>query len=523
MSDLQFYPTPITLARMAHSKFKNKCITRLLEPSAGRGNLLVPFGDYKKKNFDCIELDLGNQAILREKKFNVIDADFMQFDGVAMYSHIIMNPPFNNGAEHVIKAWSLIASGELVAIVNAETIKNPFSSARKLLSKLIADYGTVEFIEEAFTEPDTLRKTSVEVALVHLEKTIDLKHTFTNNLVEDEGEVFSLAEKQELAIKSSTITNAVIVFNTAVSALKTFVAAEQEFTYYSALLGKAMNEINTTEPLSCTELQGCFNTQYETLKNKAWNNILQSTEFRKHLSGKAYTQLVNDFEDVCKLSFTENNIRGFLLGLVEQKSAMNMDMLLDCFDKITKYIPQNRAYYRGWKSNLKHKDQAYRVKMTRFILPRMSNEFGQLSYNARLQLEDFDKTFLMLSGKGEFTTSLYSAFTNNFKELINGERISTDYFDIRYYGGTGTIHFFPTNKDVIDRFNLLVGRERKWLPAEGDTVTDVFWKQYDAAEKITGSMQVKMNADLTNDAQLYIDAHAAACEKHKLNISNLLN
>ena len=163
MSDIQFYPTPMSLARKAHAKFNNRVITRMLEPSAGRGDLLKPLTN--NKNIDTIELDLGNQAILREKKFNVIDADFMQFDGVAMYSHIIMNPPFNNGAEHVIKAWSLIASGELVAIVNAETIKNPFSSARKLLSKLIADYGTVEFIEEAFTEPDTLRKTSVEVAL----------------------------------------------------------------------------------------------------------------------------------------------------------------------------------------------------------------------------------------------------------------------------------------------------------------------------------------------------------------------
>jgi hypothetical protein len=72
MSDLQFYPTPSALAYKAFNKFKNKTVIRLLEPSAGRGDLLVGFitGNHSRTDLvDAIEIDLDNQAILRGKGF----------------------------------------------------------------------------------------------------------------------------------------------------------------------------------------------------------------------------------------------------------------------------------------------------------------------------------------------------------------------------------------------------------------------------------------------------------------------
>ena len=38
--DNQFYPTPVSLGVKAFNKFKNRRITRLLEPQAGRGDLV---------------------------------------------------------------------------------------------------------------------------------------------------------------------------------------------------------------------------------------------------------------------------------------------------------------------------------------------------------------------------------------------------------------------------------------------------------------------------------------------------
>ncbi|MDD1608928.1 MAG: DUF4942 domain-containing protein [Methylococcaceae bacterium] len=524
MSDLQFYPTPSSLAYKAYNKFKNKSVTRLLEPSAGRGDLLAPFARYSPENIDCIELDFNNQAILRSKGFNVIDADFMQFEGAAMYSHLLLNPPFFSGVEHVIKAFDLLINGELVAIINADTIKNPYTKKRKLLVDWIGLYGDVEFIESAFTDPDTQRKTSVEVALIWMQKTADIKQHFTTKLEIDNNEDIDHEKKQGLALRGNTIGNAVAVFNAAVSSLRSAVIAQEEADYYRNILGVPLNRINNTD-IPPEGLQTRFNKAYDDLKDRAWANILKSTEFSKYLSSKAYDRLTSDFASVKKLNFTEINIRGFLLGLVESQGDMNIEMLLDCFDEITKYIPENRAYYRGWKSNQKHKDQAFRVQMTRFIIPRVNSYYsGNIAFDTIKKLSDFDKVFAMLEGKAECAVSLGWLFSNQstVKQLERGERLSTTYFDVRYYPGVGTIHFFPTNKAVIDRLNKLVGKQRQWLPQDETKASKDFWNQYDQAEKVTRKMVMPVVrwGDAPVDALEL--AHLKACETLGIDLSTML-
>ena len=183
------------------------------------------------------------------------------------------------------------------------------------------------------------------------------------------------------------------------------------------------------------------------LKNRAWSNILNSTEFSKYLSSKAYQKLVADFAEVSALSFTESNIRGFLVGLVNAQGDMNMQMLLDCFDDITKYRPENRAYYRGWKSNTRHAEQAYRVQMTRFIIFSVHSYSSHfIEYGTLKKLEDFDKAFTLLDGKASCSSSLRELFDNRLPELRQGKRLSTSYFDIRWYPGVGSIHFSPPIK-----------------------------------------------------------------------------
>jgi hypothetical protein len=524
MSDLQFYPTPSTLAYKAYNKFKNKSVTRLLEPSAGRGDLLAPFlasRRYSYEKMDCIEVDLNNQAILRQKDFTVIDADFMQFDGAPMYSHIVMNPPFASGAEHVIKAFDLLINGELVAIVNADTVKNPFTKNRKLLVDWIDLYGDVEYIESSFTDPDTLRKTKVKVALIYLEKKADLKQNFIHNLETDNTSGIDYAVKQELVLRNNTISNAVLVFKTAVTALKTAEIAREESNYYVELLGSPLNQMVASIKLD--DLQKRFNDGYDDLKKRAWTNVLHSTEFTKYLSSKAYNQLVADFEAVSKLSFSESNIRGFLVGLVESQGDMNSQMLLDCFDEITKYHPANRAYYRGWKSNQKHKEQAYRVQMTRFIIPTRGYTFSHcVGYETVRLLQDFDKTFAMLDGKHVCVSSLSDLFSNRFDELRQGKRLSTSYFDIRYYPGANTLHFFPTNKAVIDRLNRLVGKERQWLPQDDAKASKDFWNQYEQAEKVTKEMVIPVLRWGDVPVENLELAHFKACEKLGIDLSTML-
>ena len=57
---------------------------------------------------DVIEANLEYHDVLRGKGYHVVDLDFLAHSSAIGYSHIIMNPPFRYGVDHVLHAWSLL-------------------------------------------------------------------------------------------------------------------------------------------------------------------------------------------------------------------------------------------------------------------------------------------------------------------------------------------------------------------------------------------------------------------------------
>ena len=110
----------------------NNNVLQILEPSAGRGNLIRPIIDYinerklKVKNFDAVEITELLSSILSEKTklSNVYMNDFLEFKPTKNYNLIIMNPPYkapiNNKLEpkaylfHLIKAMMLPTHNEKI-------------------------------------------------------------------------------------------------------------------------------------------------------------------------------------------------------------------------------------------------------------------------------------------------------------------------------------------------------------------------------------------------------------------------
>lgn len=511
MEDNQFYPTPPPLALRMWGKFERSIHRRgaeVLDPSAGRADLVEAYVDdlsyhYKASNVDMVEIDFDNQAVLRAKGFDVVGHDFLQFSSAKSYTHIIMNPPFSHGAEHVLHAYDLLKDGELVALVNAETIKNPKGKYQERLCRVINDAeGVVEYVSSAFTTEDTKRKTDVECAIVYLVRAYDYSDlAFLDNLRPDlsEGKAnqFEVADKQELAIRQDVVKNAVTLFNAAVAAMETEVRVKAKLVnsseYYSSLLGDSL--LKRSEPSPDGEAKNLafpleeFNSRYKKLKEQAWSHVLKASDVANSLSSKVKESILSEFENVSSLEFTAENVYGFLLGLIEGRGDMNLNILLEVFDRVTEYHTGNRAWYKGWKSNDKHKTNAYRMKMSRFILPVMCSDYS-LDYRERQKLKDFDIAFSLLGGvSGKGLTTLEDLFSGeNFTRLKCGERLSSEYFDVRYYHRAGTTHFFPRKRELVDRLNRIVGRERQWLPPEGERVSDSFWLQYEKAEKITTLM-----------------------------------
>jgi hypothetical protein len=515
--DFQYYPTPSALVSKAWSKFVVTPIIKVLEPSAGEGHLVNRFSSVSARygenavSVDVVELDITKHPLLKSKGFNVVGVDFMQFQGAALYSHIIMNPPFAYGVDHVLKAWDILFDGELVAIINAETIKNPFSKERKLLVSVIEQYGSVEYVQDAFLADDAERSTAVEVAIVYLRKTgdfggVDLLASLAKDKTSTDALVFEFEDIKALAIPENEIENSVRLFNAAVLTMKDSAFAAHRSARYASMLGVTLARWGDRNDFSKTsDVRKAIDAGYVDLKDRAWTRILRSTEVSNRLSAKGQKVLEAQFEDVKKLEFTTSNIYSFLIGLINSQSDINLEMALDVFDSVTRYHSENAVYYKGWKSNDKHIAAARRIKTTRFIIPNHHRGYGANADWATVRfLGDYDKVFAMLDGK-DITrkdddnpfVGLADLFDNNesYRRLCAGERLSASYFDIRYYPSAGTIHFFPRNKVLIDRLNRLVGRHRQWLPQDNERVSDAFWLQYDLAEKYAKDVEKALGSN----------------------------
>lgn len=516
MDELQHYPTPRALAKYAWSKFKNKDLRRVLEPQAGDGSLAdaqhEPEYRYiygaRKAKVDVCEIDIRHHPTLREKGYDVVGLDFLSFNGPSIYDAIILNPPFSAGAEHVLKAWDLLWDGELVAILNAETIRNPFSAKRRLLVDIIEEHGEVEFLQDQFRGAGVEREADVEIALVYLPKKADVSNDIVGSLLAElradaetgAGLSGGYHEPHELMLPNTEIENHVLAFKAAVKSMQAAVFAQAKADYYEALLGDTMvvrngSAAGENKRDSAVEwVRGEIEDRYSKLKDRAWAQILHSTAVTRRLGSKAARRVESEFETIKRLEFSSMNIHGFLCGLVENQGALQIEAACDVFDTITKYVPGNRAYYMGWKSNARHKTCGMRIKTTRFILPGYKTESYQSQcYEAVRVLADFDKVFARLDGKEGAYFGMAAAFNNYFDRLRQGERVETTYFDVRYFPGRGTIHVFPRSPKLVDRLNRFVGRHRAWLPPETTPMSDDFWKQFDMAEKFEKALHTEIN------------------------------
>jgi len=497
MDKLQFYPTTAALAKKAWSLFRNRSFSRVLDPSAGDGALLQgrPAYGSHRDTLDAIEIDGSKHDVLRARGIKVVGLDFERFQSTSCYSHVVMNPPFAKGCAHVLHAWNTLFDGEIVAIINAETLRNPFSKERALLNSIIQQHGCVEYVQDAFNGPDSARSTDVEIALVYLRKTAvssDILGDIVGDLKKDQFEETDVAADLPLMIPEGFVENVVLTFNAAVESMRQAAHASVRASYYASLLGSTMasrgTDINDKDaPASVRTL---ISERYDELKDRAWANVLHSTQVREKLSTGARKRLESEFKNIKQLEFTVSNVYGFLAGLCNSGWDLQLEMACEVFDLVTRYHSENTVHYMGWKSNNRHRECGMRMRTTRFVLPGHGVESysSSLDHKSEQELGDMDKVFAMLDGKTSPEVSLVQIFRSHFSALRAGERVSSSYFDVRYYN-KGTIHFFARNKDLVDRLNRLVGQHRQWLPPATEDVPKGFWEQYDSAEKFDAEIR----------------------------------
>ncbi|WP_154943696.1 DUF4942 domain-containing protein [Klebsiella grimontii] len=116
----QFYPTPASIAQYVAQILKCTHADRVLEPSAGRGDLLT-FLNAAPENVTCVEVSPLFCDILSAKGYSAHNKDFIAWskESPDCFDKIAINPPYSEGRakEHTLTALSHLSEKGIMAAV----------------------------------------------------------------------------------------------------------------------------------------------------------------------------------------------------------------------------------------------------------------------------------------------------------------------------------------------------------------------------------------------------------------------
>lgn len=484
-----FYPTPEDLFHRLMNGKRN-IHGKILEPSAGSGALIAHIRKLARRatvQIDAIESDMRLTGVLMSEGIDVVWNDFLTYETYKEYDYIVMNPPFSNGVDHVLKALELaenqLSRCEIYAIVNKETIDNPYSTKRKtLLRKLDAHNAEIRYVTGGFSDAE--RKTDVEVALITVKveksgrgKSIYDKIPFTNagNTEESlETALSTYVKSNELTEKMNDIQRLTREYETACEVSRKAFKASQEksqfFDYinnvnkkdgsWSGGVGMIESRKITTEEL---------NEELARLRRGYWQLILDTDEIKSKLTNEAIQQLNKRLSAAGEMEINLVNVEMLIMALMYNRGDILMESVVAIFEKITQYhqrdFSANIHYYNGWKTN-----DAYKINR-KIIIPikyspfepvwDFDEDYGKIHREVRDYINDIVKAFQLIDP--ELDADFASISTQEFEnDLLRFKMFKN-----------GNIHVWFNDLTLLSKLNYLCGRHFNWLPTDDEVKTDV--------------------------------------------------
>ena len=308
MYNASFYPTPPEVAEKMLAKVGKLYERSILEPSAGKGDLadaavgkLDRYYNRCREVVHCIEIEPELQAAIRGKGYPLVGTDFLTFWPDEKYDLILMNPTFASDEAHLLHAWEILDHGDIVCLLNEQTLLNPCTVHRKLLATIIEEHGEVEHLGSCFAE-DALRKTQVRVSMVHLrKKREEPKFSFDAGSDEEGAAVFSDGSRFEGEVATrDTVGNLVAQYGRCRELFVRIAHLAQELAHYAGPLGtdggetvgEALKELMRQKPTRRAQ-EDAYNRFVRSLKKSAWREVLRLTDVRNlasHGVQKEYRQ-----------------------------------------------------------------------------------------------------------------------------------------------------------------------------------------------------------------------------------------
>ena len=482
-----FYTTPPILAGKMLGKIKDwDYIQTVLEPSAGKGDLIDAFITMMRRRtrhmgsepspemIDAVEIDSNLACILKGKGIRVVSDDFLTYQPEKVYDLVLANFPFSEGAEHLLHAIQLQkkTGGQIICLVNAETIRNPYTRDRQLLKQILAEYcASIEFVSDGFRRAE--RQTDVEVAIVSV--------CFPRP--KTESDLFSKIHKATMEEFSADAENALVIGNEIEALVEHF---KVEARMGTALMKEydAMRQYVLTDPndkygdkqLITMKIgrddsftgysTNSVNAYLRALRLKYWKMFLDKPSVQEKMTRDMITDYQCKIRDMQDYDFDLYNIRQVYLDISMHLVEGVKDSLMKLFDEFSAehaWFPEcenNIHYYNGWSTNKAHK-----VGM-KVILPM--DGFRSWSknldyYYISSTLSDFERALAYLD-KGEVQSKV------NLERVLSGcdcgqTEFNCSYFSVKFYKkGTAHIKMYPETAPLIDRLNIFCAQQKNWLP-----------------------------------------------------------
>lgn len=527
-ADEQFYPTPPSVARKMLENIDFRYIQNVLEPSAGKGNLidalLTAHYDSDKwgrsLDIDLCEIDpylrqilkynfgggrekelyqqmekMRNSpdkvpqehkalereaAILRHGEVRIVHDDFLTYRSFKPYQLILMNPPFANGDLHLLHALDLQKNGGVViCLLNAETIRNPYTRTRDLLCRRLRELNAdISYIDDAFSD-DAERKARVDVAIVrvHIEPNIDGSDIWERMKKATAEEEMPDAELRAL-ISGDYLEQAILLYKTEIAATMELV---REYKALSPYIMKKLNaeEHYEQEPIITLTVTGDnyihgfdINKYMHKVRLKYWRALFENKKFTGRLTSELQQKYYENVERMADYEFSAFNIKQVMDEMNLSITSGIEKAVLDLFDKLTvehSWYPEcanNRHYFNGWSTNKAHKIGKKCIIPTSGMFSSYSwhKEAFQVS-TAYAVISDIEKAFDYLDGARTTDEIGLLLRLNVACRTATTRNIECKYFKIDLFKkGTTHIKFLPSAMPLVEKLNIYASRKKGWLP-----------------------------------------------------------
>lgn len=497
--DAQFYPTPRNIAGKLMERIDWNQITSILEPSAGRGDLVewvekrLTNGHVKgvsgrycleNKDIDCIEIDPDLRALLAGKGMRVVHDNFLTYHTNKWYDLIIMNPPFADGDAHLLHAIDLCRyGGQIACILNAETIRNPYTNRRKVLLSELSKYGaTIRYLGNGFKS--SARKTDVEVALINMSIPKAVADTSIWDELEKANEAHiktdcanemapanpmeRLIQEYDLLCKSGI--SMIQIYNGVAPRIH-----DSSKSKYSRPIIELCINGDTCDTLCSSNDVNKF---LRAARARYWQELLELPELQERMTSTMREKYGNMVSQMADYEFSAFNIQQTIEKILGRLQTGVEDAIMKCFDKLSAKHTYNNDiqndnihYYNGWKTNEAHRVNAKCIIPTYGCFARgykvdkhghWKDTLEGLDVRGCFQvLDDLEKALDYLDKGETLPTNLES--TLRAAEAEGRTTVYCKYFTVTFYK-KGTCHIKFHNEKILERLNIFVGRQRNWLP-----------------------------------------------------------